>query len=201
MYLVNTKEFITRFTFWLSRYPSLLVLLAFSKLRNEKSFRRRPHPFPSQASSRSTTNVVATAELGVHIPHLICQWERTPCSGMRRQCAPYWHDDPGVRLQSQPQDDHRLILTTVCCKHMGKDRLEQITRKDSVAYLPTILLQLGESKTQGTHPLSHSERGSRVSGGICEPCKDRRQYCLKVMTNEPFRGKEVDSVIHSDRAS
>lgn len=40
-----------------------------------------------------------------------------------------------------------------------------------------------------------------VGRRICKPCEDRRQHCLKVMSNEPFVGKEVDSVIHPDRAS
>lgn len=33
------------------------------------------------------------------------------------------------------------ILTSVCLKHTEKDWLRQITSKDSVAYLPTILLR------------------------------------------------------------
>jgi hypothetical protein len=36
---------------------------------------------------------------------------------------------------------------------------------------------------------------------ICKAFEDRRQYCSKVMSNEPFAEKEVDSVIHFDRAS
>lgn len=34
-------------------------------------------------------------------------------------------------------------------------------------------------------------------GKICKPCEDRRQRCVKVLSNVPFAGKEVDSVIHS----
>lgn len=38
-----------------------------------------------------------------------------------------------------------------------------------------------------------------VGVGNLQTCEDTRQYGLKVMSTEPFGGKEVDSVIHSDR--
>lgn len=156
-----------------------------------------------QTLPNSTTNVAATALSVVHIPYQVCLWELTLCSrmrGVRRFSTLTLESDVRASLKIT----HRLILTMVCYKHMEKDRLEQITSKDSVAYLPTVLLQRHSlERVWGKACIQYFtlEGGSCVWRGIYKPWKDRRLHGLKVMSNEPLRGKEADSVIHSDRAS
>lgn len=81
-YLIKTSEFMIRFTFRFSRARSLLLVLAFSKFRNKKSFGRRPLPMPIPRSPHSTTDRAPMAEKGVHFLCLVCQ-----CPGTRRK----WH--------------------------------------------------------------------------------------------------------------
>ena len=88
---------------------------------------------------------------------------------------------------------------------MGKDRLEQIPRKRRsgiFAHITATVAELGESERQAPTRCVTLEGGSCVRRAVRKPREDRRQRCLKVGSPEPSgRGKEVDSVIHSDRAS
>lgn len=120
------------------------------------------------------------------------------CSRTKRKCAPCQHDDIQVRFRSWPHDINLCLPQTYRKGLAGADhkqRLGGIFAHNTA----TVASLKGSASKAFIHYFTLGHLG--VGRRICKPCEDRRQHCLKVMSNEPFGGKEVDSVIHPDRAS